>query len=74
MGLKAYTTKLDEKTLRALRAVSEQTRISQSELVREGINLMLRKHAEEIVTPELQEEIESLLREDKGLLKRLAKA
>ena len=74
MALKAYTTKLDEKTLRTLKAVSERTRIPQSELVREGVELALRRHAEDIVSPELRKDIEELLREDKGLLQRLAKA
>ena len=38
MALKAFTTKLDEKTVKALKAVSERTRIPQSELVREGVD------------------------------------
>lgn len=74
MALKAYTTKLDEKTLKALKAVSERTRIPQSELVREGVELALRRHAEDILTPELRQDIEDLLREDKKLLRRLSKA
>ena len=74
MALKAYTTKLDEKTLKALKAVSERTRIPQSELVREGVELALRRHSEDVVSPELRREIEDLLREDKGLLRRLSKA
>lgn len=74
MGLKAFTTKLDEKTLETLKKVSERTRIPQSELVREGISLALRRYAEDVLTPELRDEIESLLKEDAGLLKRLAKA
>ena len=74
MALKAYTTKLDEKTLKALKAVSERTRIPQSELVREGVELALRRHAEDVVSPQLRQDIEELLREDKGLLQRLSKA
>lgn len=74
MALKAYTTKLDEKTLKALKAVSERTRIPQSELVREGVELALRRHAEDIVSPALRQDIEDLLKEDKGLLQRLSKA
>lgn len=74
MGLKAFTTKLDEKTLKALKAVSDRTRISQADLVREGVELALRRHAEDIVSPELRQEIEEIVAEDKGLLKRLAKA
>ncbi len=74
MALKAFTTKLDEKTVKALKAVSERTRIPQSELVREGVELALRRHAEDIVSPQLRQDIEDLLKEDKGLLQRLAKA
>lgn len=72
MALKPFTTKLDAKLLEALKAVSEKTRIPQSELVREGVTLALRRHQEDIVTPDLRKEIESLLQEDRGLLKRLA--
>lgn len=74
MGLKAYTTKLDEKVLKALKAVSERTRIPQSELVREGVELALRRHAEDVVSAQLREDIENLLKEDRKLLQRLAKA
>ncbi len=74
MALKAFTTKLDEQTLKALKAVSEQTRIPQSELVREGVELALRRHAEDVVSPRLRQEIEALLKEDKGLLDRLSDA
>ena len=74
MGLKAFTTKLDEKTLATLKKVSGRTKIPQSELVREGISLALRRYAEDVLTPELREEVENLLAEDRGLLKRLSKA
>ncbi|MBI3297887.1 MAG: ribbon-helix-helix domain-containing protein [Elusimicrobia bacterium] len=74
MPLKAFTTKLDDRTLKALKAVSARTRIPQSELVREGIELALRRHAEDIVSPALRGEIEAILQEDRGLLNRLAKA
>ena len=74
MALKPFTTKLDEKTLETLKRVSEKTRIPQSELVREGISLALRRYVEDALTPELRAEIESLLKEDSRVLKRLAKA
>jgi len=74
MGLKPFTTKLDTKTLEALRKVSEKTRIPQSQLVREGIALVLRRHAEDSLTLALRSEIEDLLKEDRGLLRRLADA
>ncbi|MBI4051507.1 MAG: ribbon-helix-helix domain-containing protein, partial [Elusimicrobia bacterium] len=67
------TAKLDEKTLEALKTISERTRIPQSELIREGISWVLRRHSEDILTPEFKNEIEALLKEDSGLLKRLSK-
>ena len=42
--------------------------------MREGVELALRRHAEDIVSPQLRQDIEDLLKEDKGLLQRLAKA
>ena len=74
MDLKAFTTKLDKKTIDALKALSLKTSIPQSELVREGIALVLRRHAEDIMTPSLRAEIEDLLQEDQKLLRRLSKA
>ena len=74
MALKPFTTKLDEELIAAVRALSERTHIPQSELVREGLTLALRRHQEDIVTPELRADIEALLAKDRNLLKRLAKA
>lgn len=74
MAYKPYSTKLDDKTLKALKAVSERTRIPQSELVREGVEFVIRKHLEDALTPELRDQIEDLLKNDSGLLKRLSKA
>jgi len=72
MALKAFTTKLDARLLETLKAVSEKTHIPQAELVREGLALALRRHQEDIVSPDLRREIEALLLEDRGVLKRLA--
>ncbi len=74
MALKPFTTKLDEELINAVRALSARTHIPQSELVREGLTLALRRHQEDVVTPELRKEIEDILVKDRGLLKRLAKA
>ena len=74
MSLKTFTTHLDSKTLKALKALSAQTGVSESELVREGIGLMLRRHAENMVNREIRTEIRRLLKEDSSLLKRLARA
>ncbi|MBI2069034.1 MAG: ribbon-helix-helix domain-containing protein [Elusimicrobia bacterium] len=74
MELKPFTTKLDKKTIDALKALSLKTRIPQSELVREGIALVLRRHAEDVITPYLRTEVEDLLQEDRNLLRRLSDA
>lgn len=74
MALKALTTKLEEKRIRALRVLSGKTRIPQSELIREGVDFVLRKYQEAVLTPEFKEEVENLLREDRQVLDRLAKA
>lgn len=74
MAKKILVTRVDARMIGALKAVSKRTRIPQSELVREGIAFVLRRHAEDSVTPELKEDIDALLREDAELLNRLSKA
>jgi hypothetical protein len=74
MASKSFVTRLDTKTISALKSVSKRTRIPQSELVREGIAFVLQRHSQDAVTAELKEEIDGILRDDSGLLKRLSKA
>ncbi len=74
MALKAVTTKLEERQIKALKIVSEKTHIPQSELFREGVDFVIKKHEGDILSPEFKEQIESLLVEDRPVLKRLAKA
>ena len=74
MNLIALSAKLPREQMRALKSLSERTRIPQSELLREGIDLVLERHKEDVVTPELRRQIDKLLSEDAHLLKRLAKA
>ena len=72
--LKAISLKLDAMQLKVLDSVSKETHIPKTTLIRQGIDLVLRRHKEDIVSSRLQKEIDSLLNEDKELLKRLAKA
>jgi hypothetical protein len=72
--LKPISLKIEETQLRILDAVSKETRIPKTALIRQGIDLVLRRHKEEVVSADLQKEINALLNEDKKLLKRLAKA
>ncbi len=72
--LKTISFKLDEVQLRILDTLSRETHIPKTTLIRQGIDLILRQHKEDVVSASLQKEINSLLTEDKELLKRLAKA
>jgi Ribbon-helix-helix domain len=73
-GMKAISLKLDEKQLKLLDEVSRATNVPKSALVRKGIRLVLLQAKEDVITSELKREIDSLLREDSKLLKRLSKA
>jgi hypothetical protein len=72
--MKAISLKLDEKQLKLLDEVSRATNIPKSALVRKGIRLMLLQAKEDVITAELKREIDAILREDSGLMKRLAKS
>lgn len=72
--MKALTLKLEDQQLRLLNEVSQSTHIPKSALIRKGIELILRQTKEDILSLELRQEIDRLLKEDRTLLKRLAKA
>lgn len=72
--LKPYTLKVEAKQLKILEELSKRTHISKSALIRQGIELIVRQTSEDVLTPEIRQEIDQLLREDRGLLDRLAKA
>lgn len=72
--MKPYTLKIEEEQLNLLTEVSKRTRIPKSALIRKGIELVLQQTSEDVLTPELRQEIDRLLHEDRNLLKRLAKA
>jgi len=71
--MKAISLKIEKNQLKLLEALSRETHIPKSRLIREGIDLIIRKHKEDIVSSDLQEEIDILIKEDKELLKKLAK-
>ncbi|MCI0416314.1 ribbon-helix-helix domain-containing protein [bacterium] len=72
--MKAISLKLADKQLELLDEVSRMTRIPKSALVRKGIDLILMQVREDLITAELRQEIDALLREDSQLLRRLAKS
>ena len=71
--MKPISLKLEDQQLRLLEAVSKETHIPKSSLIRKGIDLILRQFKEDVVSAQLHREIDDLLKEDKELLKRLAK-
>jgi hypothetical protein len=72
--MKPISLKIEEDQLKLLEAVSAETHIPKSTLIREGIDFVIRQHREDIVSADLQKEIHALIDEDKDLLKKLAKA
>jgi Ribbon-helix-helix domain len=72
--MKAISLKLDDKQLKLLDDLSRATNIPKSALVRKGIRLVLMQAKEDVITNELKREIDSLLREDSKLLKRLSRS
>ena len=72
--LKTISLKLDPKQLRMLLKLSQETHVPKSSLIRQGIDLVLRKAGEDVISSELRREVDAVLTEDRGLLKKLAKA
>ena len=72
MHLIPLSTKLPDQQVKALKSLSTKTRIPQSELIREAINMVLLRYREDIVTPEVRKAIDYLLHKDAKLLDRLA--
>ena len=66
--MKAISLKLEDEQLRLLDEVSQVTHIPKSALIRKGIDLVLRETREEILSPQLRNEIDNLLKEDQKLL------
>jgi predicted DNA-binding protein len=72
--LKPISLKIEDQQLKMLDAVSKETRIPKSTLIREGIKFIIRQHREDVVSANLQKEIDLLINEDKGILEKLADA
>lgn len=71
--MKTIRVQLGNRQAELLDQLSKATGISKSALVRKGIDMVLRQMSEDIISVELQREIDVLLREDTELLSRLAK-
>ena len=67
-----YSTQLHDREARALRRLSEQTRIPQSKLLEEAIHLLEAQFANDVVTPEFRRQVDRSIQRNLPLLKRLA--
>lgn len=72
--MKPISLKIENNQFKLLEGVSKETHIPKSALIRQGIDFILQQHKEDILSVDLQKDIQALLTEDEGLLKRLAKA
>ena len=67
-----YSTKLGQKEVRALKRLSEQSRIPQSKLLEEAIHLLEAQFSNDVVTPEFRRLVDQTIKEDLPALRRLA--
>ena len=72
--MKAISLKLEDRQLELLEQVSRLTRVPKSALVRKGIDLVLQQSKQDVISDVFRREVDTLLRRDHTLLKRLAKA
>jgi predicted DNA-binding protein len=66
--------KIDDARLRLLDKLSKTTGIPKSAIVRRGIDLIVHQLKEDVLSVQIREEIDAVIREDKALLKKLAEA
>lgn len=67
-----FSTNLGEKEARALRRLSEQTRIPQSKLLEEAIHLLEAQFSTDVITPNFRRMVDRSIQRNLPLLKRLA--
>ena len=72
--MRVISLKLEDRQLKLLNEISRATQIPKSALVRKGIDLVLRQAKEDVVSLAFRREVDAILKEDRHLLKRLAKA
>ena len=71
--MKAISLKLDARQIKLLEKVSRVSHVPKSVLIRQGIDLVLQQLQADVVSDDFRREVDTLLREDHELLKRLAK-
>jgi predicted DNA-binding protein len=71
--LKTYATKLEERQIEALQALSRRTKIPQAELVRQAVDWLIEKSEKDHNRLEFLRRLDQRLEEDREALERLAK-
>lgn len=71
--MKAISLKLEDRQVKLLEEAAKASRIPKSALIRRGIDLILEQLKSDVVSADFRSEVDALLRQDHGLLKRLAK-
>ena len=71
--LKTYATKLEERQIEALKALSRQTKIPQAELLRQAIDWLIEKSEKDRNRLEFLRRLDQRLEEDREALERLTK-
>ncbi|MFQ5796741.1 MAG: ribbon-helix-helix domain-containing protein [Candidatus Bipolaricaulia bacterium] len=73
MMLKTYATQLEERQIEALRELSQETKIPQAKLLRQAVDLLLKKWQAEQERLEFLKRVDEDLEEDRGAMERLAR-
>lgn len=67
-----FSTKLEAKKVRTLKRLSEQSRIPQSRLLENAIDLLEAQFATDVITPEFRRVVDRSIQRNLPLLKKLA--
>jgi hypothetical protein len=71
--LKTYAARLEERQVEALKALSNETRIPQAQLLRQAVDLLIERWKVDRDRLAFLRRLEARLDEDRGALERLAK-
>jgi hypothetical protein len=71
--LKTYAARLEERQVEALKALSNETRIPQAQLLRQAVDLLIERWKVDRDRLAFLRRLEARLDKDRGVLERLAK-
>lgn len=74
MSTTQYSTKLTPEQIKALRKISEETHIPQAVLVRQAVDVLIEELSKKAVSLNFLNLAKKKVKEDKELLKKLAKS